>query len=108
MTNKFCNACGRPRAYISIGGALLCRTCAPDIRAESDRLHELGKPVNALAIAKQYFKDHNSGGSYYLRDIPRDLKLAAQHQALDEGLTLRELIFKSLEEYLQKNEAKGD
>ena len=59
-------------------------------------------------IAKQYFREHNNGKGYPLRDIPRDLKLAAQHRALDEGLTLRELIFKALEEYLQRQRQKGD
>lgn len=105
MTHNFCDACGRLQAYISISGTQLCRICEPDIQAEIDRLHELGKPVHAMNIARKYFRDHNSAGAYTLRDIPRDLKLAAQHRALDEGLTLRELILKALEEYLQK---KGD
>lgn len=104
---NFCDACGRPlKGGCGMGGSLLCRTCEPDISAEINRLHELGKPINAMAIARQYFRDHHSAGAYTLRDIPRDLKIRAQHQALDERITLKELIFKALEYYLKQ--AKGN
>lgn len=39
--------------------------------------------------------------NYLLRNIPENLWIAAKHQAVDEGLTLRELILKLLEEYLR-------
>ena len=38
--------------------------------------------------------------AYPLRDIPTDLWNAAKHRAVDEGLSLRELILKALGEYL--------
>jgi len=99
---NFCNACGRPlEGGHEIGRAMLCRTCEPDISAEVKRLHELRKPVNAMAIARQYFRDHHSSGAYTLRDIPADLKSRAQHRALDEKITFRELIFKALVYYLE-------
>lgn len=105
MTNNFCDACGRLRDCISISDAWICPICESDIRAEINRLAQLQNkkyPINVLALVKQYFLNHHDSGSYQLRSIPRELKLAVQHQALDEGLTLRELIFKALEEYLQK------
>jgi hypothetical protein len=36
-----------------------------------------------------------------LRDIPAGLWIAAKHKAVDEGLSLRELILKALQEYLK-------
>ena len=42
-------------------------------------------------------------GNYLLRDIPAELWTAAKHRAVDEGLNLRGLILKALQEYLMKN-----
>lgn len=98
MTTEFCKACGRLRPYVLLEeGIPICKICEPDIRAEIEKY----KDVNIATLVKQYFRDHHNGKDYPLRDIPQDLKLAAQHRALDEGLTLRELIFKALEEYLK-------
>jgi len=41
-----------------------------------------------------------SAGSYLLRDIPEQLWITAKHRAVDEGLSLRELILKALQAYL--------
>jgi hypothetical protein len=39
--------------------------------------------------------------TYLLRNIPTTLWDRAKHRAVDEGLTLRALILKALEEYLK-------
>lgn len=39
--------------------------------------------------------------TYLLRNIPTTLWDRAKHRAVDEGLTLRSLILKALEEYLK-------
>lgn len=99
---NFCDACGRPlKGGYGIGGAMLCRTCEPDITAEINKLHAAGKPVNALQIAKQIFRDFNSAGNYYLRDIPDALWTQVKHRAVDEKISLRELILKALYKYLE-------
>ena len=97
---RLCDACGSPKVGVSIGGASLCRTCAEDVRVEIDQLRAQGKPVNALGIARRIFRETHSAGSYLIRDFPAELKTRAQHRALDEGCSLRDLILKALESYL--------
>ena len=43
---------------------------------------------------------------YLIRDFPEDLHKAAKHRAVDENITLRELILKAVEEYLRKKGGK--
>ncbi|MFZ5501796.1 MAG: hypothetical protein ACOY58_07815 [Candidatus Micrarchaeota archaeon] len=42
--------------------------------------------------------------NYLLRDIPPALWKKARHVAVEEELTLRELLLKSLEEYCRKSD----
>ncbi len=96
-----CDACGKPiKGGTGVGRATLCRTCLPDVMAEIERLRAEGKPADALTIARRHFRETHSAGSYLLRDIPAELWIAAKHKAVDEGLSLRELILKALQEYI--------
>lgn len=97
---KLCDACGSPKAMIGMGGAMLCRSCEPDVRIEMDQLRAAGKPVNVLHIAKRMYRDTNSAGSYLLRDIPQDLWDKAKHRTVDDGCSLRDLLLKALHTYL--------
>ena len=99
---RICDACGKPiKIGTGVGRAILCRTCLPDVLAEVERLREEGQPTDALIIARRIFRETHSAGSYLLRDIPAELWTAAKHKAIDEGLSLRELILKALQEYLK-------
>jgi len=97
----FCDACGK---LITDGTgadrAILCRTCFPDVMAEIERHREAGKPTDAITIARQIFRENHSIGSYLLPDIPEQLWIAAKYKAVDEGLTMRELILKALHKYI--------
>ncbi|MCU0601270.1 MAG: hypothetical protein MUC33_01255 [Desulfobacterales bacterium] len=84
-----------------MGGAILCRDCDPVVRAEMDSLRAEGKTVNTLHIAKRIFRETHSAGNYLLRDIPDDLWKKAQHRAVDEKISLRDLLLKSLHAYLR-------
>lgn len=84
-----------------MGGALICRQCDPDVRAEMDRLRNQGKPVNVMHIAKALFRGTNGGGNYLLRDVPEDLWQKAKHRAVDDGDSLRDLVLKALYSYLK-------
>ena len=96
-----CDACGKQiRSGTGVGRAILCRTCLPDVLGEIERLREEGKPTDALTIARQIFRETHSAGAYLLRDIPEQLWTAAKHKAVDEGLSLRELILKALQKYI--------
>jgi hypothetical protein len=96
-----CDACGKSlQGGVGIGGAMLCRTCAEDVRQEVDQLHAEGKPVNALGIARRIFREQHSAGGYLLRDIPQDLWTQAKHAAIDKGLSLRDLILDAVRAYL--------
>lgn len=100
--NGLCEACGKPVVGgVSIGGTLLCLPCAEDVRTEIDRLRAEGKPVNAMGIARKIFRETHSAGGYLLRDIPEELWNQAKHKAVDEGLSLRDLLLKALREYLK-------
>jgi len=97
----FCDACGKLITDgTGAGSATLCRTCFPDVMAEVERLRGEGKPTDALTIARQIFRENYSVGSYMLPDIPEQLWIAAKYKAVDEGLTMRELILKALHEYI--------
>src|SRR5690606_3987728 len=97
----FCDACGKLITDgTGVGRAILCRTCFPDVMAEIERHREAGKPTDAITIARQIFRETHSVGSYLLPDIPEQLWIAAKYKAVDEGLTMRELILKVLPEYI--------
>jgi len=99
--DNYCQACGKKVAGgTSIGGTILCRTCAVDVQQEIDNLRAAGKPVNAGHIARRLFKAEHSAGNYLLRDIPEELWMAAKHRAVDDGDSLRDLVIKSLYKYL--------
>ena len=98
---KSCDACGSTKASVSIGGAMLCRTCANDIRTEIDRKRAAGESVNALGIARTIFREQHSVGGYLLRDIPQELWDKAKHKAVDESGSLRDLILNALRAYLK-------
>lgn len=99
---RTCDACGKSlQGGISMGGAIICRKCEPDINEEINRLHAEGKPVSAIAIARKIFRETYSAGNYLLRDIPEELWTAAKHRAVDEGISLRELTLKALQEYIK-------
>ena len=98
---KLCDVCGKPIVGgIGMGGALLCRQCEPDIRIEMDALRAAGKPVNVMHIARRLYRETNSSGNYLLRDIPTDLWDKAKHRGVDDGDSLRDLIIKALNKYL--------
>ena len=100
---RTCDACGKPiDSGVVIGGATVCRSCEPEVKAEIDRLQAEGKPVNAIAIARSIFRETHSAGNYLLRDIPEELWTVAKHKAVDKGMNLRELILDAVREYVSK------
>ena len=98
-----CTACGsNVSPQVSMGGALVCRQCEPDIRERMEELREAGKPVNVIQIAKKYFRETHSGGNYLLRDIPEELWRRAKYRAVTDGTSLRDLVLKALYDYIDK------
>jgi len=100
--SKLCDACGSPKAFLGVGSASLCRSCEPEIRIEMDRLRAGGKPVNVMHIARRIFKETHSGGNYLLRDVPAELWQQAEHKAVDQGMSMRDLLLAALIKYLTK------
>ncbi len=100
---RTCDACGKPVVGgISIGRAMICRSCEPDVKAEIDRLQAAGEAVSVIAIARKMFRETYSAGNYLLRDIPEELWSQAKHKAIDKGMDLRELILDAVREYVSK------
>lgn len=99
--NKTCDACGKDiKGGVGIGGALLCRPCSEDVKIEIDRIRAEGKQVNALGIARKMYRETHSTGDYQLRDIPKELWDKAKHKAVDEGISVRDVVLKALKAYL--------
>lgn len=101
---KTCDVCGKPTAGGTyIGRARVCRECRPRLVFEIEKERAEGKSVDAQAIARRLFREEHSAGNYLLRDIPEELWTAAKHQAVKEGLSLREMLLKALHEYVSRN-----
>ena len=99
---KHCEACGTTKNISgSLGGVMLCKEHYADISAQVDELHAQGKPVDVTRIARSMYREQYSMGGYLLRDIPSELWDRAKHRAIDEGISLRELILSALESYLE-------
>ena len=96
MTNpKTCDACGSElRGGISIGGAILCRKCAPGIESEIGALRAAGKPVSAARIAARMRKE--TLHSYILRDIPPELWEQVQAVSARRGQTAKDFILSAI------------
>lgn len=102
MTTKKCEACGTTKNVAgSLGGVLLCKAHMADISAEVDALRAEGKQVNVMGIARRMFREQYSTGNYILRDIPAELWDKAKHRAIDDGMSLRELVLEAVEKYLK-------
>ena len=57
---RTCNACGKPVVVgISMGGARICRSCEPQIKAEINRQWAEGKPISVMAIARKMFRENH-------------------------------------------------
>jgi hypothetical protein len=98
-----CAACGTTKNLgPSLGGVLLCRAHYEDISAQVEQLRAEGKQVNVSGIARQMFREQYSTGNYILRDIPKGLWDAAKHKAVDEDVSLRELVLNAVQAYLDK------
>lgn len=96
-----CDACGKPvKGGIGIGGAILCRQCAEDVRIEIDARRTQGKQVNAMGIARRMYRETYSAGNYLLRDIPKELWDKAKHRAIDDNVSVRDIILLALQKYL--------
>lgn len=96
-----CEACGITQMLSgSLGGVLLCKAHMADILAEVDALRADGKQVNVAGIARRMYREANGANTYLLRDVPDALITAAKRKALDQGMSLRELILDALRAYL--------
>lgn len=97
-----CAACGKKTAaMIGMGGVLICRECEPDITMEVNKLRDQGKSVNIAHIARAMFREQHSSGNYLLRDIPEELWNQVKHRAVDDGVSLRDLVLSALHNYLK-------
>ncbi len=103
--NRQCAACGTTKNLgPSLGGVLLCRDHYQDISTQVEQFRAEGKQVNVAGIARQMFREQYSTGNYILRDIPKELWDDAKSKAFEQGISLRELIFLSVQQYLRAEE----
>jgi hypothetical protein len=81
---------------------MLCKEHYADISAEVEAIRAEGKQVNVAGMARRMFREQYSTGNYILRDIPSELWGRARQRAFSEGVSLRELTLKAIQEYLDK------
>ncbi len=86
-----------------MGGAYICRSCDPAVKAEIEKIREAGKPVNAIHVAKKIFKETNKGGEYLLRDIPDGLWKEVKIRSAEDNDSYRDIILKALYSYIDKD-----
>lgn len=99
MSDRICDACGKPQAFIHYGGAMLCRACDVDVQQAVSMARENGaRNVSALAEARKIFRSQFAGGDIILKDVPADLKARAQSAAEAAGLSLREFVLQAMDE----------
>jgi hypothetical protein len=99
---KECAACGKPIAGgVGIGGVLLCRPCAEDVRVEIDAARDAGKMVNAAGIARRMFREIHGASAYLLKDMPTDLRDSVKNAAHVEGVDMRAWILDACREKLK-------
>jgi hypothetical protein len=101
MSQYRCAACGSPNIAGSISVAMLCRDCTPIVEGLLASAHAAGGSVNILKICRKYFEETHRGGDYLLRDIPMELQKKMEHRAVDDETSVREIILRALEGYLQ-------
>jgi hypothetical protein len=100
-----CSVCGQ-RGLISMGGVLLCRDHAEDVRIEIDRLRAEGKPVSVVGIARRMYREAVGGTSVIvLKDFPEALKERAKLRAVRDKTNIRELALIGLERELDRRDA---
>ncbi len=98
-----CSACGIPlQGGISIGGAILCRDHAEDVRAEIDRQRKEGGHPNAAGIARRMYREMYSAGNYLLRDVPKELMESIGEIARGQKTDMRAVIIQAMRAYATK------
>lgn len=101
MRNNKCEACGTTKNIHGVlGGVMLCKEHYTEINATAQKALSQGKQVNIMGIARQMYREQYSTGNYILRDIPAELWDKAKHKAVDEGVSLREIVLSALEKYV--------
>ena len=92
---KTCDACGQEiKGGISIGGTILCRTCAPLVEAEIEAVRAAGKPVSAARIAAKMRSE--TYHSYIIRDIPPELWERVQAEAARRRQSAKDFILDAI------------
>jgi len=86
-----------------MGGTMVCRDCQPIVREAMETSRRETGQVDVARICRKIYMETYSGGNYLFRDIPAELKARAEHRAIDEGCSLREIILRSLEQYTATN-----
>ena len=92
---KTCDACGQEiKGGISIGGTILCRTCAPMVEASIESVRAEGKPVSAARIAAKMRSE--TYHSYIIRDIPPELWERVQAEAARRRQSAKDFILDAI------------
>lgn len=62
--------------------------------------------IKIIKITQLMPNKNSSKTDYLLRNIPREVWRQAKHTAIDEGITLRELLLKAVAEYCHEKRGK--
>lgn len=93
---NLCDACQAAPGSISMGGAILCRACEPEVREIMEQRRSEGKPVNVRHIARELFRRDHAGPDLLIRDVPADLLERVQAHAREIGISQRQYVIDAL------------
>ena len=93
---SICDACQGAPGTISMGGAILCRSCEPMVREIMEARREAGRPVNIRHIAREIYRAQYAGSDLLIREIPAQLLAEVQAHARERGMSQRDYIIDAL------------
>ena len=99
-----CKACGAKDICKAIDGVKLCHNCYSKMQDKVIEVTNSGEGIDILKIAAEMYRENKKVGSYLLRDIPNDLWDKAKHEAVNRGVSLREMLITALSDSLKKQQ----
>jgi hypothetical protein len=99
MSRK-CAVCGTETTHPPFSGVILCEQHYTEISTQVNSLRAEGKQVNAAGMARKMYRKRYTPSDHILRDVPRELWDKAKHLAINEGISIRELILTAISKYI--------
>lgn len=95
-----CKLCGYKSALVC-EGQHLCKPCYQAVNEIVTADRATGERVNVAGVVRRLFKQNTQSRLLKVYDVPGDLLDNLKSLAASEGITLRELVIRLFNEYLE-------